>query len=159
MNAIFNGHTAFWWFEKKWGNNGMEEIGLVTPTYVWWLTASGVWDMASYWLMLPFGWLAKLRIDWGYLTSHWIWGKFHCIKRSCDWLEFLHFSKATCRPLTNDRQAVWVVLTNLPLVQHVCVIESDQQVMAYRLFSGKPLSKPMLGYCQLDPYGQISVKF
>ena len=28
------------------------------------------------------------------------------------------------------------------------------QIMAWRLFSTKPLSKPMLGYCQLDPQEQ-----
>ena len=31
--------------------------------------------------------------------------------------------------------------------------------MAFRLFGAKPLSKPMLGCCQLDPWEQISVKF
>ena len=33
------------------------------------------------------------------------------------------------------------------------------QIMACRLFCTKPLSKPVLGYCQLDPLGHISVKF
>ena len=33
------------------------------------------------------------------------------------------------------------------------------QIMACHLFCAKPLSKPMLVYCQLDPYKQISVKF
>ena len=33
------------------------------------------------------------------------------------------------------------------------------QMMAWRLFGAKPLSKPMLGYCQLDPSDQTSVKF
>ena len=33
------------------------------------------------------------------------------------------------------------------------------QIMACRLFGAKPLSKPMLGYCQLDPYKQTSLKF
>ena len=32
------------------------------------------------------------------------------------------------------------------------------QIMACRLFGTKPLSKPMLGYCQLDSYEQISIK-
>ena len=32
-------------------------------------------------------------------------------------------------------------------------------IMACRLFGTKPLSKPILGYCELDPYEQISVKF
>ena len=33
------------------------------------------------------------------------------------------------------------------------------QIMACRLFGAKPLSKPMLGYCQLYPQEQTSVKF
>ena len=33
------------------------------------------------------------------------------------------------------------------------------QIMACRLFGDKPLSKPMLSYCQLDPYEQTSLKF
>ena len=33
------------------------------------------------------------------------------------------------------------------------------QIMACRLFGAKPLPKPMLGFCQLDPYDQNSVKF
>ena len=31
--------------------------------------------------------------------------------------------------------------------------------MAYDLFGAMPLSKPMQGYCQLDPSEQTSVKF
>ena len=33
------------------------------------------------------------------------------------------------------------------------------QIMACCLFGAKPLSKPMLGCCQLDPWEQTSVKF
>ena len=33
------------------------------------------------------------------------------------------------------------------------------QIMACRLFSTKPISEPMLAYCQLDPWEQSSVKF
>ena len=33
------------------------------------------------------------------------------------------------------------------------------QIMAWRLFSTKPLSKPVLGYCQLDSKEQTAVKF
>ena len=33
------------------------------------------------------------------------------------------------------------------------------QIMACRLFGAKPLSKPMLGYCQLDPKEQTWMKF
>ena len=33
------------------------------------------------------------------------------------------------------------------------------QIMACRLFGAKPLSEPMLAYCQLDSWEQFSVKF
>ena len=33
------------------------------------------------------------------------------------------------------------------------------RIMACRQFGAKPLSKPMLGDCQLDPWEQISVRF
>ena len=33
------------------------------------------------------------------------------------------------------------------------------QIMACRLFGAKPLSQPMLRYCQLDPWEQTLVKF
>ena len=33
------------------------------------------------------------------------------------------------------------------------------QIIAWRLFGAKPLSKSMLGYCELDPYEQTSVNF
>ena len=33
------------------------------------------------------------------------------------------------------------------------------QIMACSLFGAKPLSMPMLGYCQMDPSEQTSVKF
>ena len=39
-------------------------------------------------------------------------------------------------------------------VQHTLV-----QIMACRLFGAKPLSRPMLPYCQLDPKEHISVIF
>ena len=32
------------------------------------------------------------------------------------------------------------------------------QVMAYRLFGAKPLSEPVLAYCQLDSWEQLSLK-
>ena len=33
------------------------------------------------------------------------------------------------------------------------------QIMACRIFGAKPLSKPLLGYCQLQPWVQTSMKF
>ena len=37
-------------------------------------------------------------------------------------------------------------------------MSSLAQIIAYRLFSAKPLSKPMLAYCWFDPWQQTSVK-
>ena len=61
-----------------------------------------------------------------------------------------------------DVGTVWQVafLTHLPLVIYASVdwviIGS---VMACRLFGAKPLTEPMLVYCQLVSWEQISVKF
>ena len=33
------------------------------------------------------------------------------------------------------------------------------QIMACRLFGAKPLLEPMLGYCQMDSWEQIAMKF
>ena len=48
-------------------------------------------------------------------------------------------------------------LTHLPLSPHICqwIGWALVQIMACRLFGTKLLSKPMLGYYQLDPYEQI----
>ena len=46
-----------------------------------------------------------------------------------------------------------------PLVPHICVGEPGHQVMTCYLFGAKPLPEPMLAYCQLDSWEQISVKF
>ena len=40
-----------------------------------------------------------------------------------------------------------------------CTGPSLDQVMVCRLFGAKPLPEPILAYCQLDPWGQITVKF
>ena len=51
--------------------------------------------------------------------------------------------------------------THLLLVPHICqqIGSALVQIMAFRLFDVKPSSKPMLGYCQLDPWEQTSVTF
>ena len=55
-------------------------------------------------------------------------------------------------------------LGHLPLVLHIqCMRQSTglalAQIMSCRLLGAKPLSKPMLGYCQLGPWEQIAVNF
>ena len=54
-------------------------------------------------------------------------------------------------------------LTHLPLVPHIYMRQwigwALAQIMACRLFGAKPLSEPMLDYCQLDPKEHTSVKF
>ena len=50
-------------------------------------------------------------------------------------------------------------LTYVPIVPHICCRPALVQIVACWLFSAKPLSKPMLGYCQLDSLEQTSVKF
>ena len=57
--------------------------------------------------------------------------------------------------------AINVCLTHLPLVPNMCqwIETALVQIMACRLFGTKQLSKPMLGYCQLNSWEQVSVKF
>ena len=45
-----------------------------------------------------------------------------------------------------------------PVVTYMCqwIGSALVQIMACRLFGAKPLSKPMLGYCQLDPQENFS---
>ena len=60
---------------------------------------------------------------------------------------------------TRWRLGSW--LTHLPLVPHMCQWTGPSwvQVMTCHLFGTKPLPEPMLAYCQLDSWEQISVKF
>ena len=56
---------------------------------------------------------------------------------------------------------VWLILTHIHLVPHICVIEVGSalvRVMACRMFGAKPLPELMLAYCRLDPWEHISVK-
>ena len=49
-----------------------------------------------------------------------------------------------------------------PSAAYICVSEYRSalvQIMACRLLGVKPLSEPMLGYCQLDPKEQTSLKY
>ena len=52
-------------------------------------------------------------------------------------------------------------LTHLPLVLHIYVWMGSAlvQIMACRLFGAKPLSKPMLGYCQLEIWNRSQWNF
>ena len=68
--------------------------------------------------------------------------------------------------LTNGDSIYWRIyassgLTRLPLGLHMrqWIRSALVEIIACRLFSTKPLSEPMLEYCELDPYKRISVKF
>ena len=51
------------------------------------------------------------------------------------------------------------LLTHIPLVLRRLTRSSLVQIMACRLFGAKPLPEPMVVYCQLDSWEQVSVKF
>ena len=59
----------------------------------------------------------------------------------CPYCEFVNLRMKLHLQGAND-------LTHLPLMPHICVSESVK-IMVCRLFGAKPLSKPMLDYCQL----------
>ena len=66
-----------------------------------------------------------------------------------------------CSTTTETKCIICGSLTHLPLVPVTCqwTRSTLDQIMACCLFGAKPLSEPMLGYCQLDPREQNSVKF
>ena len=59
----------------------------------------------------------------------------------------------------NGSQQDWdTLLTHPPSAAYMrqCIGSALLQIMAYYIFGAKPFSKPMLGYCQLDPQEQTS---
>ena len=55
------------------------------------------------------------------------------------------------------------ILTRLPLDKMATILadigSALVQVIAWRMFAAKPLPEPVLDYCQMDSWEQISVKF
>ena len=51
--------------------------------------------------------------------------------------------------------------TNLPNAAYMCqwIDSALVQIMAWRLFGAKPLCRPMLGCCQLDPKNKLQWNF
>ena len=63
----------------------------------------------------------------------------------------LYENAITCSCLNSSSPSAWY--------KHRWIGSALIQMMAWGLFDTKQLSKPMLGYYQLDPYEQTSVKF
>ena len=62
------------------------------------------------------------------------------------------------RPWGTYYSELWIEMRRLSLYASVS-LPSMVELMACRLVGTKPLSKPTLGYCQLDTEGQIPVNF
>ena len=78
------------------------------------------------------------------------------------WIKLQHFSSQHIGVIRTLRNIPWFASTvTLTLFinssppstayMHHLIGSALVQIMACRLFGAKPLSKPMLGYCQLDP--------
>ena len=63
----------------------------------------------------------------------------------------IHLKWFAKRPLSWLIEAEWRIYASVQITTLV-------QIMACRLIGAKPLSEPMLDYCQLDPCEHISVK-
>ena len=59
----------------------------------------------------------------------------------------------------SDFQLILISSPSNAAYMHQWIWSALLKIMACRLFGAKPLSKPMLGYCQLDHWEQTSVKF
>ena len=66
--------------------------------------------------------------------------------------------KGSTNQVSDDNLYIIYSVTHLSLVPHIYMRQwigsALVQIMARRLFGAKPSSKPMLGYCQLDPQEQ-----
>ena len=73
---------------------------------------------------------------------------------------YVHVITFPCHSL-NAAQLISVINSSSPSTPYIRQWNgwSLVQVMACRLFGAKPLPKPMLLYCQLDSWEQVSVKF
>ena len=120
---------------------------------------------------------------------HWIWKwlRISCRGNQCErlselenlgkWVSHIVSEFATVETkrsyciLANAHSDKWYIHTFNPIHPHphppppsaACIGQwiawALVQILAYRLFGAKPVSKPMLFYCQLDPYEQTSVYF
>ena len=76
----------------------------------------------------------------------------------------LHVLKNPLSPFPNQMNFVssipWIIfLTHWVRVMHICVDKLNNhwfQIIACRVFGAKPLSEPMLIYCQLDLWNKLS---
>ena len=61
----------------------------------------------------------------------------------------------------NCHSSSYIINSSPPSAPYICQLIGSAlvQIMACRLFGAKPLSKPLLGYCQLDPKEQIQWSF
>ena len=77
----------------------------------------------------------------------------------------MYFKEYLCRFWRNWHHFCFLVVNHLnsppPSATHMhqWTVSALVQVMACRLYGAKPLPEPILDYCQLDPWEQISVKF
>ena len=84
------------------------------------------------------------------------------------------FDQRPNKRLSKQLWCWWFETHSPPLWRHINDVHSSPPSAAYmpqrirstlfhimvcRLFGAKPLSEPMLGYCQVDPQEQTSVKF
>ena len=81
-------------------------------------------------------------------------------RRSCSW-SANKFSNKNNLHFTQMPSIFLAVNSSPPSAanMHQRIWSALIQIMACHLFSTKPLSKPILSYCQMDPWQQSSLKF
>ena len=82
----------------------------------------------------------------------------HCICE-CFCMRSLHISHLNCVCMYLDGSCDWMYINSSPpsaAYMRKWITSAFVQIKACSLFGAKPLSKPMLGYYQLDPWEQNS---
>ena len=79
-----------------------------------------------------------------------IWKSYHHDRSHCSFWLMCSITRCVCFTINSPPRVAYM---------RQWIGSALVQIMACRLFGAKPLSKPMLGYCQLDPQEQTWVIF
>ena len=133
------------------------------------ITIDSLWPSDAIWHRRYWSTLVQVMAPSHYLNQYWLsvnkvlWRSFQCN----DYLNTQNiniqvlFEIFTFKIIATSPMGQWVNSPSTPSATYMrqWIGSALFQIMACCLFSAKPLSKPMLGYCQLDCSEETAVKF
>ena len=107
-------------------------------------------------------------MKWSHCLVLWVWISLFKLNIEANaWKVFLLYTWYINLPMiyllisTNNIHEVIFLNSSRPTAAYKrrCTGSALVQILACRMFGGKPLPEPMLTYCQLDPWKQTSMRF